>query len=205
MAGVWCVKIITAITGASGAIYGLRFLERAAQLGASIDLLLSAAGLRVIREELGFDPDPEHGALRDRLGDRHAQVRRVRIADIGAECASGSVAYDGMAVIPCSMGTAARIAAGISGNLIERAADVTLKERRPLVLVPRESPLNRIHLRTLLELHDAGAVILPAMPSFYHLPVTIDDLVDSVVDRTLAVFYGNDAIRNRWHPQGGRP
>jgi 4-hydroxy-3-polyprenylbenzoate decarboxylase len=197
------VRIVTAITGASGALYGLRFVARAAALGASVDLLVSAAGARVFHEELGCEPNPAAGPFAAALGAGAERVRRIPIADIGAECASGSVPYAGMAVVPCSMGTAGRIAAGTASNLIERAADVTLKERRPLVLVPRETPLNRIHLDALLRLTDAGAIVLPAMPAFYAGPRTIEDLVDTVVDRALAFFFGAEVVRSQWRPRGG--
>ncbi len=195
------VRIVTAITGASGALYGVRFVVRAAELGADVDLLVSTTGVRVVKEELGFDADPTRGEFRERLGAHAARVRRIPVADLGADIASGSVPVSGMAIIPCSMGCAGRIAAGTSGSLVERAADVTLKERRPLVIVPRETPFNRIHLANLLALADAGATIVPAMPAFYARPTTIDDLVDTVVDRALATFFGPDAVRSRWDPR----
>ena len=198
------MKIIVAMTGASGAMYGVRFLARAAELGADVELLVTSAGTRVGREELGVELDPAKDGFRALLGEAGDRVTRVPTQDIGAACASGSVEYAGMAVIPCSMGTVARIAAGTSSNLVERAADVTLKERRPLVVVPRETPLNRVHLKNLLELHDAGGVVLPAMPSFYHRPDTVDELIDTVVDRALSFFFGPDAIRKPWSPAGGR-
>jgi flavin prenyltransferase len=194
------VRIVVAITGASGAAYGVRFVERAAAAGATIDLIVSTAGARVAREELDLDLDPAKGRFRERLGEHAARVTRIPLNDIGAECASGSVPIDGMAVVPCSMGTLGRIAGGMAQNLIERAADVQLKERRPLVLVPREAPLNRIHLENLLRAHDAGAIVLPAMPAFYAGAASVADLVDTVVDRALAVFFGPTAIRSRWVP-----
>lgn len=195
------MRIIVAITGASGAVYGARFVARAAALGAEVDLLVSKAGGRVAREELGAELDPAHGPLAELLGDAATRVRRVPVGDIGAECASGSVATAGMAIVPCSMGTVARIATGAASNLIERAADVALKERRTVVVVPRETPLNRIHLQNLLTLHDAGAVVLPAMPGFYHAPDSVTSLVDTVVDRALSFFFGADVIRSRWAPR----
>jgi len=197
------MRIVVAITGASGTAYGVRFVERAAAAGARIDLIVSAAGARVAHDELGIDLDPARGALAERLGPLAAAVRKVPLQDIGAECASGSVPFDGMAIVPCSMGTLGRIAGGLASNLIERAADVQLKERRPLVLVPRETPLNRIHLENLLRVHDAGAIVLPAMPAFYSGARTVDALVDTVVDRALAPFFGPEAIRSRWSPRGG--
>lgn len=195
------MRIVVAITGASGTAYGVRFVERAAAAGARIDLIVSAAGARVAHDELGLDLDPTRGAFAERLGDHAAAVQRIPLHDIGAECASGSVPFAGMAIVPCSMGTLGRIAGGLASNLIERAADVQLKERRPLVIVPRETPLNRIHLENLLRVHDAGAVVLPAMPAFYTGATTVDALVDTVVDRALAPFFGPDAIRSRWTPR----
>ncbi|MBK6940161.1 MAG: UbiX family flavin prenyltransferase [Planctomycetes bacterium] len=194
------MRIVVAITGASGTAYGVRFVERAAAAGASIDLIVSAAGARVAQDELGFDLDPTRGEFAQRLGEHASCVRRVPLHDIGAECASGSVPFHGMAIVPCSMGTLGRVAAGLASNLIERAADVQLKERRPLVIVPRETPLNRIHLENLLRVHDAGAVVLPAMPAFYTGATTVAELIDTVVDRALAPFFGPDAIRSRWVP-----
>lgn len=192
------MRIVTAITGASGALLGTRFVRRAVELGATIDLVVSAAGARVLADELDFPPDPQKGAFRDFLGTAAASVRRHGEKDIGADIASGSVPTDGMAVIPCSMGTAARIAHGISGNLVERAADVTLKERRRLIVVPREAPLSTLHLENLLALARAGAVVLPAMPAFYAGATTLEQLADTIVDRALAFFFGPEAIRSRW-------
>lgn len=191
-------RLIVAITGASGSLYGLRLLVRALELGGSVDLILSDAGRRVAREELGFVPDPSAPELLERIGDAHGRLRALPQKDIGAEPASGSADYAGMVILPCSMGTVARLAAGLAATLIERAADVTLKESRPLVVAPRETPLNRIHLTNLLRLQEAGAIILPAMPGFYGRPTSIEELVDGVVDRALAFFFGPTAIRSPW-------
>lgn len=194
------LRIVTAITGASGALYGVRFVARAVQLGAEVDLVVSAAGHRVAHEELGWRLDPRKGGFAELLGDAASKVRTAPVGDIGAEVASGSVPFDGMAIVPCSMGTVGRLAAGVASTLIERAADVTLKERRTLVVVPRETPLNRIHLVNLTTLLDAGAIVLPAMPGFYAGATTIESLVDGVVDRVLACFFGPEVIRNPWAP-----
>jgi 4-hydroxy-3-polyprenylbenzoate decarboxylase len=198
------MRIVTAITGASGAIYGARFVQRAAELGADVDLLVSAAGARVARDELGHPLDPRSGPFHAVLGPLAERVRRIPVGDIGAEAASGSIPFAGMVVIPCSMGTAARIAHGIAQTLIERAADVMLKERRRLVVVPRETPFNRIHLENLLALDAAGAVVLPAMPAFYAGGGDVASLVDSVVDRALSFFFGPEVIRGRWIPEAQR-
>jgi flavin prenyltransferase len=197
-------RIVVAVTGASGAIYGVRFVRRAAEMGMQIDLVVSNAGQRVALEELGYALDPGNGPFREYLDAHAANVTRVPVGDIGAEAASGSVPFAGMAIIPCSMGTVGRIAHGVAGNLIERAADVMLKERRPLVIVPRETPLHRIHLQNLLTIDEAGGIIVPAMPAFYSAPKTIAELADTVVDRALAFFCGTEVIRSRWRPDGGR-
>lgn len=199
-------RLVIAITGASGAAYGERAVLRAAAppFDAEIELLVSAAGQRVAQDELGYALDPASGPFAAKLGAASARVKRIPVADIGAEAASGSIPFDGMIVIPCSMGTLGRIAHGFASNLIERAADVMLKERRKLVLVPRETPFNRIHLENMLRLDAAGAYIVPAMPAFYAKPQSIEDLVDSVVDRALSFFFGAHAIRSRWIPEKDR-
>lgn len=199
-------RLVIAITGASGAAYGERAVLRAAArpFDAEIELLVSSAGQRVAQDELGYAFDPTNGPFAAKLGAAAARVKRIPVADIGAEAASGSIPFDGMLVIPCSMGTLGRIAHGLASNLIERAADVMLKERRKLVLVPRETPFNRIHLENMLKLDAAGALIVPAMPAFYAKPQSIEDLVDSVVDRALSFFFGAEAIRSRWIPEKDR-
>jgi 4-hydroxy-3-polyprenylbenzoate decarboxylase len=167
--------VVVAITGASGAVYGQRLLAVLRERRLPVELILTGAGRRVWQHERP-EPPPvtEEGVLHVREPD-----------DIGAAIASGSCPTRGMAIVPCSMGSLARVAAGLASNLVERAADVTLKERRPLVVVPREMPYTRIQLENMLRLHDAGAVILPASPSFYGRPAGLADLVDSVVGRVL--------------------
>lgn len=198
------MHLLTAITGASGALYGVRFVARIVQLGATVDLMISAAGKQVAATELGFPLDPGKGRFRELIGEGASRVHTVPVGNIGAASASGSAARDGMIVIPCTMGTLARIAAGTADSLIERAADVTLKEGRRLVVVPRETPLNRIHLSNMLSLVDAGATILPAMPAFYGAQETVNDLVDTVVDRAASLFFGSAAIRRPWDPDAER-
>jgi 4-hydroxy-3-polyprenylbenzoate decarboxylase len=172
------------VTGASGAVYGRGVVEAALAAGVPVELVASAPARRVARSELDADWSPD--ALRSWLGERAARVRFHAPDDVGATIASGSHPTHGMVVAPCSMGTAGRIAAGLSDTLIERAADVQLKERRPLVLVVRETPLSTIHLENLLRLARAGATILPAAPGFYARPRTVDDLVRFVVERAIA-------------------
>ena len=178
-------RLVVAITGASGARYALRFLDCAVRHYREIYLSLSDQALQVIRLETGRAVNVENVSVERLLGYESDVVRLVDKRNFFSPPASGSFRHDGMVIVPCSMGTAARIAHGISDDLVTRAADVCLKERRPLILVPRETPLNLIHLRNLTQLAEAGAVILPAAPGFYHKPETIDDLVDHVVGRIL--------------------
>ncbi len=180
-------RFVVALTGASGTAYGRRLIECLARTGAAFHLVVTEAAARVARRELGLDLDPADGAgaARALLGEEPANVLGHAPADIEAPFASGSWRHDGMAVCPCSMGCLGRIAGGISSNLVERAADVCLKERRRLVLVPRETPLSEIHLDNMLRLSRAGAVILPASPGFYARGGRVEDLVDFVVSRVL--------------------
>ena len=186
--------LIVAMTGASGAPYGVRLLRRLIALGVAVDLVVSEAAERVLHSELGIT-----SSTRDLIGSEPGELlARHRLDDIGAAIASGSYPTRGMVVIPCSMGTLARIAHGISQNLIERAADVQMKEGRPLVVVVRESPLSLIHLRNMVLLKEAGATVLPASPGFYHRPKTVDDLLDFVVDRCLTTLEIVGAPRAVW-------
>ena len=170
------------ITGASGAPYAVRLLRALCETGTPTRLIISNYGMRLLAEESGIDGIDQ---LREATGD-WSRIELYDSLDRGATPASGSAPSRGMVVCPCSMGTLASIAAGTSRNLVERAADVVLKERRPLILVPRETPLSLIHLENMTRLTRAGATILPASPGFYHRPSTIDDLVEFVVARILA-------------------
>jgi 4-hydroxy-3-polyprenylbenzoate decarboxylase len=181
-------KITLAITGASGAIYAqrlLHYLEEHPDIE-TINLVMTSAGSSVIREEL----DIKLSGVRKQdaellLGRETTKIEHFPAKDIGAKIASGSYPVDAMVIIPCSVNTLGMLAAGIVRDLVQRAADVTLKENRKLILVPRETPFNRIHLENLLRLQQAGAVIIPAMPAFYHKPKTILDLVDHFVFRVM--------------------
>jgi 4-hydroxy-3-polyprenylbenzoate decarboxylase len=178
-------RLVVAITGASGTIYAARFLRMAVPAFDEIFLAYSHQALQVAELELGLpgfaaDPDPARLA-----GLPCPNVRVMDPRSYFHPPASGSFTHDGMVIIPCSMGTAGRIAAGISDNLVARAADVCLKERRPLVLVVRETPLSLIHLRNLTALTEAGAVVMPASPSFYNKPEGMDDLADTVAARAM--------------------
>ncbi|MEX2571937.1 MAG: flavin prenyltransferase UbiX [Gemmatimonadota bacterium] len=182
-----------AITGASGAPYAVRLLRALNDTGTPTRLIVSSYGLRLLSAEAGIDGIE---ALRAATGD-WTRVELYESDDRGATPASGSAPSRGMVVCPCSMGTLASIAAGTSRNLVERAGDVALKERRPLILVPRETPLSLIHLENMVRLTRAGATILPASPGFYHRPQKIEELVDFVVARILD-HLGVDFPAPRW-------
>jgi len=183
------MKILLAITGASGAIYGLRLAEELLGAGHSLTLTASTSGIGVCRLETGIELGGESAEIAQSLSSRWQtapDLLKVRSNDdLWVPEASGSAAPDVMIVAPCSMGALARIAAGISGNLLERAADVMLKESRTLILVPRETPLSAIHLENMLKLCRAGVRLVPAMPAFYHQPQTMEALVDFVVGKVL--------------------
>ena len=172
--------LVLAITGASGAPYAVRLLEVLASHHVPTWLLVSSHGWRLLAEECGIK---DEAGLKQATGDAWQSIRAFNDIDRGAEPASGSVQTLGMVVCPCSMGTLAAIAHGTSRSLIERAADVTLKERRKLVLVPRETPLSLVHLRNMTLAAEAGATILPAAPGFYQRPREITQLVDFIVQR----------------------
>jgi 4-hydroxy-3-polyprenylbenzoate decarboxylase len=189
--------LIVGITGASGAPYAVSLLRALTAAEQPVSLIISGHGLRLLHTEMGIQT---LDALREAVGgtswDRSITVYDDR--DRGAAPASGSAPSAGMVVCPCSMGTLSAIAAGSSRSLIERAADVTLKERRKLVLVPRETPLSEIHLRNMLRVTRAGAVVLPAAPGFYHKPTTVDALVDFVVARVLDQLGIPNELAPRW-------
>jgi 4-hydroxy-3-polyprenylbenzoate decarboxylase len=189
--------ITVAITGASGAPYAVRLLEQLVAAGRPVSLIVSSHGLRLLDTEMDI---ATVAALRERVGPAgwDAQVTAYADGDRGAAPASGSARSAGMVICPCSMGTVASIAAGTSRSLVERAADVALKERRTLILVPRETPLSAIHLENMLRLTRAGAVIMPAAPGFYHRPTAIADLVDFVVARVLDHLHVPHALVRRW-------
>lgn len=188
------------ITGASGAPYAVRLLRALNESGTPVRLIVSGYGLRLLAEESGIEGVD---GLRAATGD-WSRVELYDSLDRGATPASGSAPSAGMVVCPCSMGTLASIAAGTSRNLVERAADVALKERRPLILVPRETPLSLIHLENMTRLTRAGATIMPAAPGFYHRPKSIDDLVDFVAARILDHLGVDHGIGARWK-SGERP
>lgn len=174
--------LIVAVTGASGAPYAVRLISALVELQVPTSLIISGHGWRLLQLEAGIEDEE---GLRASIQGDWGSVRFVSNADRGAEPASGSAPSRGMVICPCSMGTLSAIANGNSRSLIERAADVALKERRRLVLVPRETPLSAIHLRNMLTLTEAGAVVMPATPGFYDRPDRIEQLVDFIVARVL--------------------
>ncbi len=193
--------LVVAITGASGSLYGLRLVQELLAAKKRVTLLLSRAGAEVLKHETGIDwcgaAATVEAAMRQHFG-AGEELEHYSQDDFFAPVASGSSAPQAVVIAPCSMGTAARVAAGLSGNLIERVADVALKERRPLLLVPREAPLSSIHLENLLTLSRAGAQILPAMPAFYSRPQSIDDLVAFVVGKILDSLGIEHQLFPRW-------
>ncbi len=195
------LPVVVAVTGASGAPYAVRLLEALAAAGRDVWLIVSSHGWRLLDTESNVGSLAE---LRERVGGAawDARVTVFDDGDRGARPASGSARAAGMVVCPCSMGTVAAIAAGTSRSLVERAADVALKERRPLVLVPRETPLSAIHLENMLRVTRAGAVVLPAAPGFYHRPAGIAELVDFVVARVLDQLGVEHAVGRRWGDAG---
>ena len=187
------MKIVVGISGASGAIYGLRLLQKLrANPGAEIHLIVTRSAEKTLFLETG----------KKLFELKELAHYYYPFEDIGARLASGSFRTDGMVVAPCSIHTMSAIAAGISSNLLIRAADVSLKERRPLILMVRETPLHLGHLRTMVALAEMGAVILPPAPAFYTKPETIMDIVDSSVDRVLDLLHLPDSDCRRW--PGGR-
>lgn len=180
--------MIVAITGASGAIYGKRLLETLRQKNVDTHLIVSQAAEKVIEHELQTDKK----AL-ERLA-AHA----YNVHDFGAPLMSGSFKTDGMVIIPCSMKTLAGIAHGYAANLILRAADVTLKERRKLIVVPRETPLNLVHLHNMLEAARLGVFVVPAMPAFYHKPKKVADMIDFIVGKVLDCLEIEHNLYRRW-------
>ncbi|VFJ13056.1 putative UbiX-like flavin prenyltransferase [Candidatus Nitrosocosmicus franklandus] len=184
------LKLVVGITGSSGVIYGIRFLQALSNLGIETHLVLSKWAKKNIQIET------------DEVIDEILKIVSYSYdeTDMSAAISSGSYKTNGMVIIPCSMKTMSSIANGYDDNLISRAASVTIKENRKLVIVPRETPLSTIHLSNMLRLSENGVIILPAMPGFYHKPKTIDDLISHIIGKTLDQFGINNNVFNRWDP-----
>ncbi len=195
-------SFIVAVTGASGAIYATRTMRAMLAAGNHVHLVLSKYGRYVMHEELGWEPDNESilDFLARTTGDeiRAGTLEEHGVNDLTRAISSGSSPVSGMVVVPCSAKSLAAIAHGTSSNLIERSADVTLKERRPLVLVIRETPMNLIQLRNMVTVAEAGAAVLPAMPAFYQKPKSFDDLGDFIAGRALSLLGVDHELFERW-------
>lgn len=194
---------VLAVTGASGSAYAIRLLDALLSAQRRVHLVFSAAGLQVLKHELGLSVNAARFEVSQLLPKRTSAadnelVTLHDVRDYSAGIASGSFRTDGMVICPCSMGTLSSVAHGLSTNLIQRAADVHLKERRKLIVVPRETPLGSIQLENMKRLSDAGAVILPAMPGFYHNPQSLDDMVDFVVARICDQLDVPHDLGRRW-------
>ncbi len=189
---------VIGITGASGAIYGVRLCQVMLMQGIPIHLVITDAGWRVLHDELDWDASRRKEMLDKHFGGHEGSYTFHPIGDIGASIASGSFLTKGMVIVPCSMGTLSGIAKGASDNLLERAADVMLKEGRKLILVPRETPLHAIHLENMLTLAKLGTRIIPAMPAFYNRPESLDDLVDFLVGKVLDTMEIEHQLYRRW-------
>jgi 4-hydroxy-3-polyprenylbenzoate decarboxylase len=192
---------VVAVSGASGVVYGVRLIKALLEQQATVAAIVSDAGATVLAHEMKYDPETGFSLFLKAYGVQAGHLANLSVfsqKEIGAPPASGSFRHDGMVVAPCSMKTLAGAAAGYADTLITRACDVTLKERRRLILVPRETPANLIHLENMVRLTRAGAVILPASPSFYSFPDTLDALVDTVVARIMDQLGVEQTLVSRW-------
>ncbi|HEV3061575.1 MAG TPA: UbiX family flavin prenyltransferase [Vicinamibacterales bacterium] len=200
-------SVAIAVTGASGAIYATRTLAALLERGMRVELIVSDYGRRLLRDELGesasVDRIVPYLAERYGSGVRAGSITLHSNRDLGATIASGSHGCSGMAIVPCSMKTLAAVAHGLSRNLVERAADVMLKERRRLVIVPRETPMSLPQLRNMVLCAEAGAMILPAMPAFYQQPKTLDDLADFMAGKVLSALGLEHSLYPAWTGQVG--
>ncbi|HEY1628413.1 MAG TPA: UbiX family flavin prenyltransferase, partial [Tepidisphaeraceae bacterium] len=196
-----CMDIVTAITGASGAAYAQRFIQGLVAAGVNVHLVVSPFGRRLLRDELGM----EIVDLESLAGTKDHTIRLYNYNDVGAKLASGSFLHDGMVIVPCSSNTLAEVAHGLCGNLIARAAAVTLKERRKLILAHREMPLSPIDINNYKILSDAGVVLAGANPGFYLNPTSVGEIVDFVAGKLLDLVGVRHTFDTRWNPDDQRP
>ncbi|MEA1961047.1 MAG: flavin prenyltransferase UbiX [Bacillota bacterium] len=179
-------RYIVAITGASGVLYGVRLVQILAQKGYEVHLIVSEAAYIVLQQEIGWELSFPQQDLKNYFPNKN--IFLYMNSDIAAPVASGSFLTAGMVIIPCSMSTLSSVAVGLSNNLIERVADVMIKEKRPLTLVPRETPLSSIHLQNMLRLSEMGVSIVPAMPAFYQQPKSVDEMISFVIGKVLDIM-----------------
>jgi 4-hydroxy-3-polyprenylbenzoate decarboxylase len=189
---------IVGISGASGAVYGVRLTQWLLDAGYDVHGMITDAGWRVLKEEHAWDSAHRMEMVHKHFAGRRGTYAYYTRSDIGARVASGSFRTAGMVIMPCSMGTLGALAHSLSDELIQRAADVVRKERRPLILVPRETPLHAGHLQNMLILAQQGVHIVPAMPAFYHRPQTMDEMIDFMVGKVLDVMGIDHDVYTRW-------
>jgi 4-hydroxy-3-polyprenylbenzoate decarboxylase len=195
------MDIVTAITGASGALYAQRFIQGLVAAGVRVHLVVSPLGRRLLHDELGMET-PNPAAL---AGVENHTITLYNYNDVGSKLASGSFLHDGMVIVPCSSNTLAQVAHGLGDNLISRAAAVTLKERRKLILVHREMPLSPIDINNYQTLSQAGVILAPANPGFYLNPTTVGEVVDFVAGKLLDLMGIRHTLDTRWDPKNLRP
>lgn len=187
-------KYIVGITGASGSIYGIRLIEELLKAGNEVHIIITDSGKKVMKYETDYDTD----SLLNRFKDSSSNIKVHDVENLFAPTASGSFKTDGMIIMPCSMSTLGEISNGVSKNLLGRSSDVCLKERRKLIIVPRETPFNTIHLKNMINLSEAGAIILPAMPGFYHIPKSLEDIINFVVGKVLDALDIENNLFEKW-------
>jgi len=187
-------KYIVGITGASGSIYGIRLIEELLKAGNEVHIIITDSGKKVMKYETDYDTD----SLLNRFKDSSSNIKVYDVENLFAPTASGSFKTDGMIIMPCSMSTLGEISNGVSKNLLGRSSDVCLKEKRKLIIVPRETPFNTIHLKNMINLSEAGAIILPAMPGFYHIPKSLEDIINFVVGKVLDALDIENNLFQKW-------
>lgn len=197
--GQWVVGI----TGASGVAYGVRLIQQLLDEGRFVHIIITEAGWRVLQDELDWAVSQRSQTLLEQFGESKDRYEYHKLTNIGASIASGSFLVEGMVILPCSMGTLSSLAHGASNNLLERAADVMLKEGRKLLICPRETPLHAIHLENMLRLANLGCRIIPAMPAYYQRPKSLDELIDFMVGKVLDSMGIEHTLFKRWSGHHG--